>query len=333
MLLGAPRRPEVAEAVEAPAGMRLGPVFLAGCCVALGAVPGLLVPSLMELAPQPRGLAAEPGLLVPGTGSLPSPWLLLGLVVADRAALAPARLAARRAGSRLGLRPADRAGARVELGRLHQAAAARPRGRPAAAAGDHDGSRARPGAVRQLPRRGPAPVRHGALRAGAARGPRRRPDRPPPPVRQRSRLRRLPARAAARSCSPWCELGRSDDRARRGDPGGRRPRRWRRCCRARSRRSRPACRVAAAPRRCSPTASCAGSGGRRSPTRSRPRSSTGWRRASSPPRPRWPCSCCRSPGSPRTGRWATTRSSSSACSRWPGSRSPPRAGTPARASR
>jgi Formate hydrogenlyase subunit 3/Multisubunit Na+/H+ antiporter, MnhD subunit len=80
VLLGSPRRPEAAEAVEAPAGMRFGPVFLAGCCVALGAVPGLLVPSLMGLAPRPRSLATEPSLLVPGTGSLPSPWLLLGIV-------------------------------------------------------------------------------------------------------------------------------------------------------------------------------------------------------------------------------------------------------------
>ncbi|MGB7587766.1 MAG: proton-conducting transporter membrane subunit [Solirubrobacterales bacterium] len=81
VLLGAPRRPKVAEATEAPSGMRLGPLLLAGCCVALGAVPGLLIPSLMRLAPQPRSLAADPSLLIPGTGSLPSPWLLLGLVV------------------------------------------------------------------------------------------------------------------------------------------------------------------------------------------------------------------------------------------------------------
>ena len=80
VLLGAPRSPEAARAVEAPAAMRFAPVFLAGCCVALGAAPGLLVPSLMELAPQGRGLAAEPSLLVPGTGSLPSPWLLFGLL-------------------------------------------------------------------------------------------------------------------------------------------------------------------------------------------------------------------------------------------------------------
>ena len=80
VLLGAPRRAEAEAAVEAPPSMRAAPVFLAACCVALGAAPGLLIPSLMELAPQPRSLAAEPGLSIPGTGSLPSPWLLLGLL-------------------------------------------------------------------------------------------------------------------------------------------------------------------------------------------------------------------------------------------------------------
>jgi NADH:ubiquinone oxidoreductase subunit 5 (subunit L)/multisubunit Na+/H+ antiporter MnhA subunit len=80
VLLGAPRRVEAEGAVEATPSMRAAPVFLAGCCVILGVVPGLLIPSLMELAPQPQSLAAEPGLSVPGTGSLPSPWLLLGLL-------------------------------------------------------------------------------------------------------------------------------------------------------------------------------------------------------------------------------------------------------------
>jgi hydrogenase-4 component B len=80
VLLGSPRREEVEEAVEATPGMRAAPVFLAGCCVALGAAPGLLIPSLMELAPQPRSLVAEPSLAIPGTGSLPSPWLLVGLL-------------------------------------------------------------------------------------------------------------------------------------------------------------------------------------------------------------------------------------------------------------
>jgi hydrogenase-4 component B len=80
VLLGPPRRQEAAAAGEAPAGMRLAPVVLAAGCVALGAVPGLLVPSLMALAPQSRELATEPSLAVPGTGSLPSPWLLLGIL-------------------------------------------------------------------------------------------------------------------------------------------------------------------------------------------------------------------------------------------------------------
>ena len=80
VLLGAPRRAEAEAAVEPAPSMRGAAVFLAGCCVALGAVPGLLIPSLMELAPHPQGLAIEPGLSVPGTGSLPSPWLLFGLL-------------------------------------------------------------------------------------------------------------------------------------------------------------------------------------------------------------------------------------------------------------
>ncbi|MGV1050364.1 MAG: proton-conducting transporter membrane subunit, partial [Solirubrobacterales bacterium] len=80
VLLGSPRRPEVAAALEPGGAIRFAPVFLAGCCVALGAVPGLLVPSLIGLAPGGRGSATEPSLEVPGTGSLPSPWLLLGIL-------------------------------------------------------------------------------------------------------------------------------------------------------------------------------------------------------------------------------------------------------------
>jgi hydrogenase-4 component B len=80
VLLGPARRAEVARAVEAPAAMKGAVVFLAGCCVALGAVPGLLIPSLMQLAPRPQSLATEPGLAIPGTGSLPSPWLLFGVL-------------------------------------------------------------------------------------------------------------------------------------------------------------------------------------------------------------------------------------------------------------
>ena len=80
VLLGAPRRSEVEAASEAAPGMRAALAFLAGCCIALGAAPGLLVPTLMELAPQPTDLATESGLSISGTGSLPSPWLLFGLL-------------------------------------------------------------------------------------------------------------------------------------------------------------------------------------------------------------------------------------------------------------
>lgn len=79
VLLGAPRRERVRDAREAPLSMRAGLLVLAALCVALGVAPGLLVPVLAELAPQPVDLPAGAGLEIPGTGSLPSPWLALGL--------------------------------------------------------------------------------------------------------------------------------------------------------------------------------------------------------------------------------------------------------------
>lgn len=80
VLLGAPRRPEVADTVEVAGGMRAAPVALAAGCVALGAVPGLVLPSLAACAPGHASLATAPGLSVPGAGSFPAPWLLLGVV-------------------------------------------------------------------------------------------------------------------------------------------------------------------------------------------------------------------------------------------------------------
>ncbi len=79
VLLGAPRRSEVAAATEAPLGMTAGMVSLAGLCIALGLAPGLLVPKLAALAPGPGRVESGAGLEIPGTGSLPSPWLALGL--------------------------------------------------------------------------------------------------------------------------------------------------------------------------------------------------------------------------------------------------------------
>jgi hydrogenase-4 component B len=80
VLLGPPRRPEGAAAVEAPVTMRAGMAALAALCVALGVVPGLVVPTLAGLAPGGHGtaLARHAGLAIPGTGSLPA----LGLAIA-----------------------------------------------------------------------------------------------------------------------------------------------------------------------------------------------------------------------------------------------------------
>ncbi|HEY0276705.1 MAG TPA: proton-conducting transporter membrane subunit [Solirubrobacterales bacterium] len=80
VLLGAPRRPEVAAASEVPGGMRAAPLALAAGCVALGAVPGLLLPSLAAIAPGHTPIAGAPTVSVPGSGSFPAPWLLVGVV-------------------------------------------------------------------------------------------------------------------------------------------------------------------------------------------------------------------------------------------------------------
>src|ERR1039458_10609172 len=61
--------------------MRTGMAVLAGLCVAIGVVPGLVVPTLAGLAPGARAvrIARHTGLVVPGT-SLPSLGLALALV-------------------------------------------------------------------------------------------------------------------------------------------------------------------------------------------------------------------------------------------------------------
>lgn len=85
VLLGRPRRPQVAAAVEAPLSMRAATVFLAGACIALGALPGLVVPTLAGLAPAAARVDDGPALDIPGTGSLPA--LALALVLAVLAIL------------------------------------------------------------------------------------------------------------------------------------------------------------------------------------------------------------------------------------------------------
>jgi hydrogenase-4 component B len=81
VLLGPPRRPEVADAGDAAVPMRIGIVVLAALCVALGLVPGLLVPTLAGLGPGDGALARHAGLDIPGTGSLPTLALAVGVGV------------------------------------------------------------------------------------------------------------------------------------------------------------------------------------------------------------------------------------------------------------
>jgi len=96
VLLGAPRRPECAQANDAPVGMRASMAFLASGCVALGVLPGLLLPTLAALGPGHSGLSASLSLAVPGTGSLPTlaPAVALFALVAVLVRLAATRRAA-----------------------------------------------------------------------------------------------------------------------------------------------------------------------------------------------------------------------------------------------
>lgn len=87
VLLGPPRRRAVAEAVEAPLTMRAAVVFLAGLCVVLGVLPGLLLPELAALAPGGAALPTRAGFELPGTGSLPAPALAIALVLGTGALL------------------------------------------------------------------------------------------------------------------------------------------------------------------------------------------------------------------------------------------------------
>jgi hydrogenase-4 component B len=81
VLLGAPRRPECAQAREVAPSMRAATAFLAGLCVLLGLAPGVVLPALARLAPGSYGIGARAGLEAPGTGSLPTLAIAGGLAV------------------------------------------------------------------------------------------------------------------------------------------------------------------------------------------------------------------------------------------------------------
>ena len=65
-LLGRPRTEGFREAREVPRAMRSPVVVLGGVCVALGLVPGLLLPRLADLAPGEGTIDLGPGLSAPG---------------------------------------------------------------------------------------------------------------------------------------------------------------------------------------------------------------------------------------------------------------------------
>lgn len=82
VLLGPPRRAECATAVDAPIAMRVGMGILAALCLAIGLVPGLIVPTLAGLAPGAGDdvLAHHAGLAVPGSGYMPALALAVALL-------------------------------------------------------------------------------------------------------------------------------------------------------------------------------------------------------------------------------------------------------------
>ena len=80
VLLGPPRRQSVGEANDVAPAMRHAVIALAGPCVVLGVVPGLVVGQLVRLAPWPMPGSTIAALDPPGTGALPT--LAIGLLLA-----------------------------------------------------------------------------------------------------------------------------------------------------------------------------------------------------------------------------------------------------------
>lgn len=95
MLLGHPRSSRAAEAREPAIGTRAAIGFLAALCLLLAVLAGVLVPRLAQLGPGSWSGQTSLGLDLPGTGSLPTPALLLALALT--AALVVAARGRRRA--------------------------------------------------------------------------------------------------------------------------------------------------------------------------------------------------------------------------------------------
>ena len=190
--------------------MRAGIVALAGLCVVLGVAPGLLFGSLVGLAPWSDAAPTTVGLDLPGTGDCAADVGLALALVAFAGALVAARAAPRRrARADVGLRPARRAGrstgrapaSRSRCGSCSRPCCGREREIVVRAEGGVVQEVSYSGRVPHLLRRAALPPGHGRS-ALARRAPRAAPaDRPP------RDLRRLPARARARRCSPLRSSG------------------------------------------------------------------------------------------------------------------------------
>jgi hydrogenase-4 component B len=80
VLLGPTRHDPPADAVEPSVGMGGAVSLLAGACVVLGVAPGLVFGRLVRLAPWGARVPVTVGLKLPGTGSLPTPFIALIVV-------------------------------------------------------------------------------------------------------------------------------------------------------------------------------------------------------------------------------------------------------------
>ncbi len=80
VLLGAPRRPACASAIESPRAMCFGLAMLAGWCVALGVLPGPLTARCAAILPGSDHVADTLRLQPPGTGGIPTLALAAAIV-------------------------------------------------------------------------------------------------------------------------------------------------------------------------------------------------------------------------------------------------------------
>jgi hydrogenase-4 component B len=81
VLLGEPRRPACADAVDASRAMRAGVLALAGWCVALGVVPGAIAERCARILPGSTHLASAVRLDPLGSGGAPTVALTVAILV------------------------------------------------------------------------------------------------------------------------------------------------------------------------------------------------------------------------------------------------------------